>query len=196
MSAALAFLPQRHRLTVDQYYRMAEAGILKEDDRVELIEGEIIDMPPIGIDHAYFVNRLTSLFIQSVGLQANVSSQNPIRLNSRSEPQPDIALLRYREDFYRHTRPGPKDILLLVEVSDTTLRYDTEVKLPLYARHEIPEVWIVDLEHQRLEVFRRPEEGVYLKLFSPNLDETIAPIGLAEARVNLRNLFIDSVSNI
>ena len=196
MSAALAFLPQRHRLTVDQYYRMAEAGILKEDDRVELIEGEIIDMPPIGIDHAYFVNRLTSLFIQSVGLQANVSSQNPIRLNSRSEPQPDIALLRYRDDFYRHAHPRPEDIILLVEVSDTTLRYDTEVKLPLYARHEIPEVWIVDLEHQRLEVFRRPEEGVYLKLFSPNLDETIAPIGLAEARVNLRNLFIDSVSNI
>ena len=196
MSAALAFLPQRHRLTVDQYYRMAEAGIFKEDDRVELIEGEIIDMPPIGIDHAYFVNRLTSLFIQSVGLQANVSSQNPIRLNSRSEPQPDIALLRYRDDFYRHAHPRPEDIILLVEVSDTTLRYDTEVKLPLYARHEIPEVWIVDLEHQRLEVFRRPEEGVYLKLFSPNLDETIAPIGLAEARVNLRNLFIDSVSNI
>ena len=196
MSAALAFLPQRHRLTVDQYYRMAEAGILKEDDRVELIEGEIIDMPPIGIDHAYFVNRLTSLFIQSVGLQANVSSQNPIRLNSRSDPQPDIALLRYRDDFYRHAHPRPEDMILLVEVSDTTLRYDTEVKLPLYARHEIPEVWIVDLEHQRLEVFRRPEEGVYLKLFSPNLDETIAPIGLAEARVNLRNLFIDSVSNI
>ena len=89
MPAVAAFSPQRHRLTVDQYYRMAEAGIFKEDDRVELIEGEIIDMPPIGIDHAYFVNRLTSLFIQSVGLQANVSSQNPIRLNSRSEPQPD-----------------------------------------------------------------------------------------------------------
>ena len=190
MSAALAFLPQRHRLTVDQYYRMAEAGILKEDDRVELIEGEIIDMPPIGIDHAYFVNRLTSLFIQSVGLQANVSSQNPIRLNSRSEPQPDIALLRYRDDFYRHAHPRPEDIILLVEVSDTTLRYDTEVKLPLYARHEIPEVWIVDLEHQRLEVFRRPEGGVYVEMFSPNRDETIAPIGLVEAKVNLRNLFI------
>ena len=190
MPAVAAFSPQRHRLTVDQYYRMAEAGILKEDDRVELIEGEIIDMPPIGIDHAYFVNRLTSLFIQSVGLQANVSSQNPIRLNSRSEPQPDIALLRYRDDFYRHAHPRPEDIILLVEVSDTTLRYDTEVKLPLYARHEIPEVWIVDLEHQRLEVFRRPEGGVYVEMFSPNRDETIAPIGLVEAKVNLRNLFI------
>ena len=79
---------------------------------------------------------------------------------------------------------------MLVEVSDTTLHYDTEVKLPLYARHEIPEVWIVDLEHQRLEVFRRPDEGVYLEMFSPSRDETIAPFGLAEARVNLRNLFI------
>ena len=190
MSAALAFLPQRHRITTDEYYRMGEAGIFKADDRVELIEGEIFDMSPIGIDHAYVVKRLNSIFMQSVGMKAIVSVQDPIHLNARSEPQPDIALLRYRDDFYRHAHPRPEDIILLVEVSDTTLRYDTEVKLPLYARHEIPEVWIVDLEHQRLEVFRRPEGGVYVEMFSPNRDETIAPIGLVEAKVNLRNLFI------
>ena len=188
MSAVASFSPQRHRITVEEYYRMAEAGIFKEEDRVELIEGEVIDMSPIGIDHAYFVNRLTSLFIQSVGLQANVSSQNPIWLNSRSEPQPDIALLRYREDFYRHTRPGPVDILLLVEVSDTTLRYDKEVKLPLYARHGIPEVWIVDLEHGRLEVYRNPMEDNYLEKHYAARGESIAPRGLPDCRVDLSSL--------
>ena len=196
MSATLAFLPQRHRITTDEYYRMAEAGIFKADDRVELIEGEIFDMSPIGVDHAYVVKRLNSIFMQCVGMKAIVSIQDPIHLNARSEPQPDIALIHYRDDFYRQAHPRPEDIILLVEVSDTTLRYDREVKLPLYARHAIPEVWIVDLEHQRLEVFRQPDEGVYLEIFSPNRDETIAPIGLAEARVNLINLFIYSVFNI
>ena len=196
MSAVLAFLPQRHRITTDEYYRMAEVGIFKADDRVELIEGEIFDMSPIGKDHASVVKRLNSIFMQSVGMKAIVSVQDPIHLNARSEPQPDIALIHYRDDFYRQAHPRPQDIILLVEVSDTTLHYDMEVKLPLYARHEIPEVWIVDLEHQRLEVFRRPEGGVYLEMFSPNRDETIAPFGLAEARVNLKNLFIYSVSNI
>ena len=189
MSATAAFSLQRHRITVEQYHHMGEAGIFREDDRVELIEGEIIDMPPIGIDHAYFVNRLTSIFIQKVGLQANVSAQNPIRLNPRSEPQPDIALLRYREDFYRHTRPGPEDILLLVEISDTTLRYDREVKLPLYARHGIPEVWIVDLEHQRLEIYRHPAGESYQEKLYANRDEPISPDGLLECRVDLSNLF-------
>jgi Uma2 family endonuclease len=188
MSAVATFSPQRHRITVEEYYRMAEAGIFKAEDRVELIEGEVIDMPPIGIDHAYFVNRLTSIFIQRVGLQANVSSQNPIRLNARSEPQPDIALLRYREDFYRHTRPGPVDILLLVEVSDTTLRYDKEVKLPLYARHGIPEVWIVDLEHERLEVYHNPMEDHYLEKHYATKGESIAPKGFPDCRLDLSGL--------
>ena len=190
MSAVLAFLPQRHRITTDEYYRMAEVGIFKADDRVELIEGEIFDMSPIGEDHASVVKRLNSIFMQCVGMKAIVSVQDPIHLNARSEPQPDIALLHYRDDFYRQAHPRAEDIILLIEVSDSTLRYDTEVKLPLYAHHEIPEVWIVDLEHQRLEVFRRPDAGVYLEMFSPNRDETIAPIGLAEAQVNLRNLFV------
>ena len=170
---------------------MAEAGIFKANDRVELIEGEIFDMPPIGIDHAYVVKRLNSIFMQCVGMETIVSVQDPIHLDASSEPQPDMALLHYRGDFYRQAHPGPEDIILLVEVSCTTLRYDREVKLPLYARHNIPEVWIADLERQRLEIFRRPENGVYLEMFSPNRVETIAPIGFAEARVILRNLFTD-----
>jgi Uma2 family endonuclease len=189
MSANATFFPQRHRLTVAEYYRMAEAGILGEDDRVELIEGEIIDMPPIGTDHTSVVKRLNSIFARNVGVRAIVSVQDPIRLNPRSEPQPDIALLRYRADFYRHAHPGPEDVLLLVEVADSSLRYDREVKLPLYARHGIPEVWIVDLEHRRLEIYRRPAEETYLDKHCPGRDETIARAELAECVVDLGELF-------
>lgn len=186
---AVTAVPQRHRLTVAEYYRMAEAGILKRDDRVELIDGEIIDMPPIGIDHAYGVNRLTAIFVRKVGEKAIVSGQNPIHLNLHSEPQPDIALLRYRDDFYRHTRPGPEDVLLLVEVADSSLRYDREVKVPLYARHGIPEVWIVDVEQQRLEVYRRPVEGRYLEKLSPKRGNMINPEALPECGLELGDLF-------
>jgi Uma2 family endonuclease len=189
MSAIAHFPAQRHRLTVAEYYRMAEAGIFTEDDRVELIEGEILDMSPIGTVHTSVVKRLNSIFTRNVGMRAIVSVQDPIRLNPHSEPQPDIALLRYREDFYRGAHPGPEDILLLVEVADSSLRYDLDVKLPLYARHGIPEVWIVDLEHRRLEVYRRPAEETYLEKHCPRRDEALAPEGLAECKVEPGELF-------
>jgi len=188
MSAA-ALAPQRHRLSVADYHRMSEAGIFSADARVELIEGEIIDMPPIGIDHAYVVTKLTALLTRKAGVNAIVYAQNPINLNHHSEPQPDIALLRYRDDFYRHTRPGPADIILLVEVADSSLRYDLDVKLPLYARHGIPEVWIVDLQRQRLEIHRRPEESAYLEKRCPDKGEFISPRGLAECGFDLEDLF-------
>ncbi len=189
MSAVAAFSPQPHRLTVAEYYRMAEAGIFKEDDRVELIEGEIFDMSPIGTDHTSVVNRLNFIFTRCLGIRAIASIQNPVRLNPRSEPQPDLALVRYRQDFYRHAHPSPEDILLLVEVADSSLRYDLEVKLPLYARHGIPEVWIVDLEHRRLEVHRRPAENTYLEKHCPARGETVTPEGLTECKVDVGELF-------
>jgi Uma2 family endonuclease len=188
MPAVATFSPQRHRITVEEYYRMAEAGLFKAEDRVELIEGEIIDMSPIGIDHAYVVKRLNSIFMHSVGMKAIVSVQDPIHLNPRCEPQPDIALLRYREDFFRLAHPIPEDIILLVEVSDTTLRYDKEIKLPLYARHGIPEVWIVDLEHGRLEVYHNPMEDHCLEKHYATRGESIAPKGLPDCRVDLSSL--------
>ncbi len=189
MSATAAFSFQRHRITVEQFHHMGEAGIFHEDDRVELIEGEIIDMPPLGTQHTSVVKRLNSIFSLQAGMKAIISVQDPIHLESDSEPQPDIALLRYREDFYRHAHPKPEDIILLVEVADTSLRYDKEVKLPLYARHGIPEVWIVDLEHQRLEIYRHPAGESYQEKLCPNRHETIAPEGLKECRVDLSNLF-------
>ncbi len=146
----------RHKLSVGEYYRMAEAGILGEDDRVELIEGEIIDMAPIGVGHASVVTRITRTLVMACGDRAVVSVQNPVRLDEWNEPQPDFAVLQPRPDFYGTRHPGPADVLLLVEVSDSSLRYDRVVKLPLYARAGIAEVWVVDLRRRAVHAFRVP----------------------------------------
>ncbi len=154
--------PRRHRITVDEYYRMAEVGLLAPDARVELIEGEIIDMAPIGTGHASVVNRLNRLLVLAVGERGIVQIQGPARLDRYSEPEPDVAVFAPRDDFYRHVRPSLAETLLVVEVGDSTLRYDRDVKVPLYARHGIPEVWLVDLQHGELRSYRLPEGGRYL----------------------------------
>jgi Uma2 family endonuclease len=152
---------QRRRFTVHEYYAMADAGILHEDDRVELIEGEIIEMAAIGSQHAACVDRLNRLLVRGAGDSAVVRVQNPVRLSDLTEPQPDLALLRPRDDFYAAGHPGPADTLLIVEVSHTTLGYDRGVKLPLYATARIPEVWIVNPEEGVVEVYREPSGGRY-----------------------------------
>ena len=149
----------RRRFTVHEYHRMGEAGILHEDDRVELIEGEIVEMAAIGTRHFTCVNVLNRLLVRSVGDAAIVSVQNPVRLDERTEPQPDLAVLRVRD--YRESLPMPEDVLLLIEVSDTTLRYDRGVKLPLYARAGILEVWIVDLAGEVIERHTDPSGDTY-----------------------------------
>jgi Uma2 family endonuclease len=140
---------------------MAQAGILTEDDRVELIEGEIIKMTPVGSRHAACVDRLTHRFSASVRGQAIVRVQNPIRLSERSESQPDLALLRFRPDFYASFHPGRQDVLLVVEVAETSVDLDREIKLPLYARSGIAEAWLVDLAGEQVEVYRRPTRQGY-----------------------------------
>lgn len=157
----MAFQLLRRGFTVEEFHRMAQAGILTEDDRVELIEGEIITMTPVGSRHAACVDRLTRLFSAHVGREAIVRVQNPVRLGERSEPQPDLALLRFRSDFYASAHPGPEDVLLVVEVAETTADADREVKLPLYARSGIAEAWLVDLAGGRVEVGRRPTPRGY-----------------------------------
>ena len=152
----MAIQLQRHLFTVSEYHRMAEAGIFSEDDRVELIEGELVEMTPIGSRHAACVKRLNRLLSQQVGQRALVSVQDPIRLGERSEPQPDLALLRPRADFYAPAHPGVEDALLIVEVAEASVDYDRAVKLLLYARSGIPEVWLVDLAGEAVEVYRRP----------------------------------------
>ncbi len=162
----------RHQLTVGEYYRMAEVGLLRPDARTELIEGEVIDMAAIGTRHASTVTRLMRLFELTAAERAVVSVQNPLRLGDRSEPEPDLMLLVPREDFYASAHPVPADVWLLVEVSDTTLRYDTEIKLPLYAQHGVPEVWVFDLENAVLRRYRQPAGDAYTMV------ETLARPGL------------------
>ena len=135
---------------------MAEAGILAEDDRLELLEGEIVRMSPIGSRHAACVDRLNALFAARLGKRAIVRVQNPIVINRRTEPQPDLSILKPRADFYAAKHPEPGDILLVVEVVDTSAGYDRTTKLPLYARGGIREVWIVDVVHEAVEVYRQP----------------------------------------
>ena len=168
-------LPTRRRFTVDEYYRMAQAGILHEDDRVELLEGEIVQMAPIGSGHAGRVLRLATWFSARLAGRALVNVQNPVRLSSGSEPEPDIALLRPRPDFYTTAHPRPEDVLLIVEVAETSLTYDRDVKVPLYAAAGIPEVWIVALAAERVLVYRSPHAGRYQHAVTVERGSTLAP---------------------
>jgi Uma2 family endonuclease len=182
-------LLQRHRLTVDEYYRMGDAGILAPDARVELIEGEVIDMAPMKSAHAGMVNLLARCLYRAAGDNADVTCQTPLRLGTRSEPQPDLMLVRPRPDAYTSSHPTAADVLLLIEVADSSLGYDTVIKLPLYARHRVPEVWIVDLEHRRVQCFRRPECEDYVEA---SILETpgALPVGLLpQVNVDLSGLF-------
>jgi Uma2 family endonuclease len=147
---------QRRLFTVEEYYRMAEAGILSADERVELIEGKIVAMAAIGTRHAACVDRLNYLLSQRIGGRAFVRVQNPVRLDAYSEPQPDIALLRPRADFYALAHPGPVDVFLVVEVADSSVGFDREVKIPLYARAWISEAWLVDLIGGSVTSYRQP----------------------------------------
>ncbi len=140
---------------------MAETGILTEDDRVELIEGEIIEMSPIGSRHVACVNRVNRILSRTVGQSVIVSVQNPIYLDDFSEPEPDIALLRPRADFYEQELPAASDVLLLIEVADTSVDYDRNKKLPLYARASIPEMWLVDLSAHTITIYAQPLNGQF-----------------------------------
>jgi Uncharacterized protein conserved in cyanobacteria len=155
---------QKHYFSVDDYYRMADAGVFPIGARIELIEGEVIEMSPIGNRHAGCVNRLGMLLSRAVGDFAIVAVQNPVRLNDFSEPEPDIALLKPRDDYYSNAHPTPADVLLIVEVSDTTVAYDRRVKLPLYARAGIPETWLMVLPKDIIEVHSQPVNGKYQKV--------------------------------
>ncbi len=155
--------PTRRRFEIDAYYRMAEAGVLDDPCRVELIDGEIIDMAAIGSPQAAVTNGLARLFARALRDEvALVNVQSPLRLDVYNEPEPDILLLQPRDDGYRASHPSATDVLLLIEVSDTSLAYDRGVKLALYARFGVPEVWIVDLAGRAVEVYREPKDGAYV----------------------------------
>lgn len=182
-------LPGRHKLTVDDYYRMAEIGMLAPDARVELIEGEIIDMPPQRSRHAGTVNGLMTKLVNAAGSAARVTCQTPLRLSQYSEPEPDLMLLRWRADHYSTSHPDAGDVLLVIEVADATARYDREIKLPLYARHGVAEVWIVDLQARRLRVHRRPQDGEYADITTLESPGMLPLPGLDRSTIDLSGLF-------
>ncbi len=186
---ALEDLPHRHRITVQEYHRMAEVGLLPPDARVELIDGEIIDMAPAADPHRSAVLLLDDLLHQAVGRQGIVLCQSSIRLDAHSEPEPDLAVLRPRTDYYRGSAPTAADTLLVIEVSDTTWRYDRNTKVPFYARHGIPEVWLLDLPDATVHFFRGLENEHYTdESANPNPGVTFLP-GLTDAAVDLAAVF-------
>jgi len=179
----------RRQFTVDDYARMRAAEILIEDDWVELLDGEIYVMRPIGPLHGGIVNKLTHLLTRLVGDAGIISVQNPIRLSDYSEPQPDIALLRPRDDYYAHALATPEDILLLIEVADTSLGYDRDEKLPRYAQANVGEVWIIDANRHVVEQYTVPMAGEYTQIHKALPGHTITVTQLSAVSLTTDQLF-------
>jgi Uma2 family endonuclease len=181
--------PQRHRLTVEQFEQMYAAGILKAEDRVELIRGELIEKMNIGNDHVVVVNRLNMTLATRIGTRGIVSIQNPVLL-TESLPQADVVVYRYREDFYARARPSAADALLLIEVAESSLRFDREVKLPLYAEAGTQEYWIVDVVGRSIEVCRGPrKDGTFAERRLLDGDAEVSILGLPEIGLKLSEIF-------
>jgi Uma2 family endonuclease len=173
-----------HVFTVDDYHRMGEAGIFTEDDRVELIEGEIVDMTPIGNRHIGVVDRINEIFaVLGLSKRAIVGVQSPVRLGDNSEPQPDLLLLRRRDDFYTTGPAGPAEVFLLLEVADSSLAFDRDRKAPLYAQSGIPEYWIVDINAKCIHVYRQPTESGFLSVTVAVGSDPLHPIAFPDVAV-------------
>jgi hypothetical protein len=179
----------RRRFTVSEYLNMVHAGILTATDRVELLDGEIVEMTPVGRPHAACVAALVRIFITGAGSRAVVWSQGPIRLSERSQPGPDVTLLRPRSVPYRDADVEPRDVLLLVEVSDTSLRRDRELKLPLYAGAGILEYWIADVQDQAVEVHTNPSGSSYGSVQRFGRGDGLSPVAFPELRVAVDDIF-------
>jgi Uma2 family endonuclease len=178
----------RHRFSADDFHALARAGVLGEQDRVELVEGEIVDMTPLGRRHVAAVNLLTRRFTVGCGERAVVQIQGPLRLGTHSEVQPDVVVLRPRDDFYRDAAPTVDDVLLVVEVADTSLLYDRTVKVPLYARAGVCEVWLVNQVDDQVEVFRDPTPAGYLVAQARSRAERLAPLAFPDLLISVNEL--------
>jgi Uma2 family endonuclease len=187
----MASIVTRKRFTADEYQRMGQVGILLEGDRVELIYGEIVTMTPIGTRHNACVAKGNRALVRAAGDDAIVLPQGSIRLDLYSEPQPDLVLLRPRSDFYASTHAGPDDILLTIEIADSSLRYDRDVKSPLYAAAGIPEYWLVDLNTNLLWRYSAPEGGAYRNVEQYSRGQSVAPMLLSTCVIDVEALLID-----
>jgi Uma2 family endonuclease len=182
-----SFIVSRRRFTVDEYHRMIEAGIFNENNRVELIEGELIEMAAAGGRHIATVNDLTMWFAPRLLGRAIVSVQNPVQL-SRSEPEPDVALIRPRPDRPRTAVPQAEDVFLIIEVSDASFGYDHGTKVPIYAAAGIPEVWVVDLVRRRVLVHRSPDGDLYREALVIDRG-TLPPVAFPDLAISVDEIF-------
>ena len=173
----------RHRFTVDEYHKMAENGVLTEDDRVELIRGEIIDMPPIGPEHAGSVDEVGDQFKARFGAVAIVRTQNPLVLASGSAPEPDLALVRRRTDYYRSGHPVAADVFLVIEIADSSVEYDRDTKAQLYAEDGIPEYWLLNLVEDHVLVYRDPSPAGYGMVRVLRRGDTISPLAFPDVAI-------------
>ncbi|MBY5958907.1 Uma2 family endonuclease [Membranicola marinus] len=159
----MAPLVTKRLINTEEYYKMGETGVFRPDEKIELINGEIINMAPIGSNHAAIVRQLSSILARSFTDEIIISSQQPIHIDQWNEPEPDIALLKLSKDNYFEAHPGPSDVLMIVEVSDSSHDYDSKVKLPLYASAVIPVYWIINLNRKCIEVYEEPVDDLYQK---------------------------------
>jgi Uma2 family endonuclease len=183
------FIPARTRISVDRYQRMVAAGVLTKYDRIELIEGEMIDIPPIGKMHSAISSHLNELFVSKAAGAVTVVVAGPVNLGDFSEPQPDLMLLKRRADFYSTKIPEPQDVVLIVEVSDSTLAFDQTTKLNLYAQYGIAEYWIVDVAAKRIVVHREPTAKGYARRFEIQAPDAVSPEAFPNIAIAIRELF-------
>ena len=178
-------LLERWKFTVDEFQRMGEVGLLKEDDRVELIDGELIRMNPIGFGHGGRVKRLISLFTSLLGSRIVVSAQDPLQIRPRGQPQPDVMLLRPRADYYTTSHPVASDVLLLIEVADSSLDYDLVTKAAIYAQSGIEDYWVVNLVDKQLVVLRQPVDGGYRSVRTLTREDSLSPLAFPDVTISV-----------
>jgi len=176
----------RHRITVEDYYKIGAAGIFTEKDKLELIEGEIIDMVPIGSQHAYVLNKLNRVFTKLATEDMLIRIQDPLRLDNYNEPEPDLIVVK--DSDYSENHPCSSDALLVIEVADSSLAYDSKVKIPLYARFEIPEVWLLNVSNRSVQVFQQPEGSEY-QLMNYHQSGKLSPSKLSSIILDLDTLW-------
>lgn len=187
MSAA--FIPTRTRISTNRYEMMVAAGVLTKYDRIELIEGDLLDMAPIGIKHSAITARLHELFVLGASSSATVVGGGPVNLGEFSEPQPDLMLLKRRADFYGGKTPEAADVLLLIEVSDSSLSFDQGVKLNLYARYGIAEYWVVDVAGKRVVTYREPTATGYVRKLELEAADIVMPQAFPEIKIAVGEVF-------
>jgi Uma2 family endonuclease len=186
MSAA--FTPTRTRISTDRYQKMVATGVLTKYDRIELIDGEMLDMAPIGTKHSAITSRLHELFVLAVSRSATIVSGGPVNLGEFSEPQPDLMLLKRRADFYSSKIPEAADVLLLIEVSDSSLSFDQTVKLSLYARYGIAEYWVVEVEGRRIVTYCEPTVKGYVRTLEYTAADTLTPQAFPDVKIAVKEI--------